>query len=136
MTTPTPAFTAARTKALKSATEAVTMANKFCTKKRDKGLRARALFWRAQMLFYSGSDPEALRVAQYAEKLFREIDRMSGASEALTLQAFTLMGMGDNDKAMEVANAALELARACGSAAAEQSANAFFEKIQREEEER
>lgn len=132
----TPAFTDSSVKALKFATEAVSTATKHLTKKEDKGLRARALLWRAQVLFYCNNGNEALRVATSAEKLFKDAKRDGGASEALTLQAYVHESTQQQEKAMEMAGTALELARGSGDQRAEEAALAFFDMVERKEQER
>lgn len=132
----TPAFTDASIKALKFATEAVSVATKYCTKKEEKGLRARAMLWRAQVLFYCNNSKEATRVAASAEKIFRDAKRDGGASEALVLQAYVYAKDGELEKAQEIAGTALELARGSGDQRAEEAALAFFDMLERQEQER
>jgi len=130
---PSPGFAAACSRALGAATEAFALACEHCAGGQGTGLRAQAAFWRAQMLYCSGGDSEALRMARHAERLFSCMGRSAAASEALTLQAFALLGLGDRKQAMKAAEDALVLARACCAAAAEKSASAFFDQVQRDD---
>mmetsp|Transcript_15266 Transcript_15266/g.43648 ORF Transcript_15266/g.43648 Transcript_15266/m.43648 type:complete len:863 (-) Transcript_15266:232-2820(-) len=129
-TPPSKDFTEALIKGLKYATEAMGIATKYCTKKEDGLLRARSVFWRVQLLHYGGNEAEVIRTGAYAQKLFEECGCESGAAEALILQAYAHFNLRDKDKALEVANTALDVARGCGSFATENAALAAIEKIE------
>jgi len=124
-----PDFIEALKKALIAATQSTQIALKYCNKSYDKALKARACTWKAQLLHNGAQPAQSMKMAVYAEKLWRALYDDASVSEVLTLQAHAKFTMGDKDGALELANQALELAKEVGASDSEAAAQAAIDRI-------
>jgi acyl carrier protein/tetratricopeptide (TPR) repeat protein len=122
-------FTDALKQALDAATKAVNLSSKYCTKSFDRPLRARAVTWKAQLLHNCSQPGQSLKLAVYAEKLWRAVLDEVSVVEALVLQAHAKFTMKDKEGALEIANQAMELAKEIGSSEMEAACTAAIDRI-------
>jgi len=123
---PSSAYISAREKAAKSSSEAVS----FSGKVGDKALRAIAIFWRAHVYIWSGRAESGLHAANDAERLFHDLGDQSGECNALLVSVNPLLSLNKKDKALEVANKALEVARECEDFQCEDAALKMIDEIE------
>jgi len=123
---PPPSYTQAREKAAKASSEAVSFAGKVGV----KSMRAIALFWRAHVYLWSGRADSGLHAANDAERLFNELGDQCGEANSLVLSINPLLAMNKKDKALEVANKALAMARECGDFTAEDASLKAIDEIE------
>jgi len=123
---PAPGFAKARDLAVKAANEATKLAGKAM----DKLLRAFAVFWRGRVLASAGRGQDSLRCAQDAERIFRDQKDATGEAQSLIMQGYVHDAMKDKDKALEVANRALEIAREAGDNESEANALEAIKKFE------
>jgi tetratricopeptide (TPR) repeat protein/acyl carrier protein len=112
-------------KALKASTEALSVAGKASS----KPLRASALYWRAHALSIADRYDDALRTATEAAESFAAVGSQQGEARSLLLLSSLHNAFGRRDKAMSVANAALNLAQLCSDSEAADEARKLIERM-------
>jgi acyl carrier protein len=112
-------------KALRPAQEALSMAKKLA----DRELIGSALHTLANVQLRSGKAAEAMANLNEARSIFYKSGNKSWEISVVLLMAETQIAKGMEDKAKELANTALDMARACGESDREKEANALIEKL-------
>lgn len=113
------------TKALRPAQEALSMAKKL----NDRELIGSALHTLANVQLRSGKAVEAMANLNEARSIFYKSGNKSWEISVVLLMAEAQIAKGMDDKAKELANTALDMARSCGDPDREKEANALIEKL-------
>jgi len=113
--------------ALENALDAANLAAAAATRARDRHLRGSAQLLRGGLL---SNHRGAMEACDAALIFFREAKDEAGEARCLTLRAYLHNGAGSPDKALEVANEALEVAKGSEDAQAEKEAEEAIAKIQ------
>jgi len=113
-------------KAMKAAKDALQTAKKVD----DKTLIATATYTVALVNVTLGNGAEGLKGANLAVELFTELGSKSGGAGATALVAEAFYQMGENDKAVDVAQKAIALAQKCKDTVSENRASGLIDLIQ------
>jgi acyl carrier protein len=113
-------------KAMKAAKDALQTAKKVD----DRTLIATATYTVALVNVTLGNGAEGLKGANLAVELFTELGSKSGGAGATALVAEAFYQMGENDKAVDVAQKAIALAQKCKDTVSENRASGLVDLIQ------